>query len=545
MKIFVGQINPTIGDLAGNTKKIISQIDKARLEKADVVLFSELVICGYLPEDLLFFDSFIQEMEKKYLNKIIEESNGLMVVVGLARKNPKEKEKGLLNSAAIIIDGKLIGFKDKTLLPTYDVFDERRYFDPGEKQAVWKYKNKNIGILICEDFWQHEGCVHYTRYLRDPVDELKKLHPDLILGLSASPYYFKKIETRISVFSTTAKSSNCPVIICNQVGGNDQLVFDGHSMVIDKSGHVCKLLDGFVQSSMLIDSENLPREVDLKIDHLSDLYRALVLGIKDYFVKQNLHSACFGLSGGIDSALVGCIASDALGPENVLAVFMPSRYSSKQSKKDAYQLAKNLRLNIKEIDIDQNFKQMLDLLNPHFEKKKEDVTEENLQARIRGMILMALSNKHKYIVLSTGNKSEVATGYCTLYGDMVGGLGVLIDVPKTLVYDLSKWINKDTEIIPKSIIEKPPSAELKENQKDTDTLPEYEIVDKVLNDYLEKYHTVEQISKDHKLKKELVKDLIERIHLAEYKRRQSPPGIRVTKKSFSKGRLFPIVQKWI
>ena len=544
MKVYVSQLNPKIGDLAHNTEKIINAIEKARLEKVDIVLFSEAIISGYPPEDLLLFGDFIDEIERQ-LKKIIEASKDIFVVVGTIRRNNEKKEKPLYNSAAVICNKQLLGYKDKSLLPTYDVFVERRYFEPGIEQKVFEYKNKKIGILICEDAWAHIDNVENIKYVKDPVEELKKLKPDLVLNLSASPYYYKKKDIRIDVYSKVAKSLNCPYIMANQVGANDQLVFDGHSMYFEKDGRLISIANGFVEDHLIVDLENIPEASIYISDPLKDLYSALVLGVKDYFRKQNLSKALIGLSGGIDSALVLCIASDALGPHNVLAINMPSRYSSLASMEDSKSLADNLRIELMDMPIDNMFQKYLDLLSPVFAGKAFDTTEENLQARIRGMILMAISNKLGHIVLSTGNKSEMALGYVTLYGDMCGGLGVLVDVSKTLVYQLANWINRKKEIIPKRIITKEPSAELKADQKDSDVLPKYEIIDKVLEGYVEDHLSQAEISKKYNLDFETVKELVERIHLGEYKRRQGPPGIRVTKKAFTKGRYFPIVQGWV
>lgn len=542
MLVYLSQLNPKIGDLSHNTDKIINAISRARLEKAEIIVFPEAAICGYPPEDLLLYDDFIDKMENE-LNRIIQESKDLFIVVGTIRRNTQKNQKSLFNSAAIICNKKLLGFKDKTLLPTYDVFDERRYFEPGKEQKVFEFKNKKIGVLICEDAWPH-GDDAYANYDLDPVAEIKKLSPDLMINISASPYSYQKKELRVQIFSKVSKYLNCTTIITNQVGANDQLVFDGHSMVFNKEGSLSHLAKGFVEDHILVDLDAPTPICKYQTEPLAELYSALVLGVKDYFRKLNLSKACIGISGGIDSALVLCIAADALGPHNVLAVNMPSRYSSLSSFEDSNKITSNLRIEMMDIPIDHLYQEYLNLLSPIFAGKAFDTTEENLQARIRGMILMAISNKLGYIVLSTGNKSEIAMGYVTLYGDMCGGLGVLNDVSKTLIYELAKWINRKKEIIPMSIITKEPSAELKLNQKDSDTLPPYSIVDKVIEGYVEENLTIDEIVKKYNLNLEIVRELVERIHQAEYKRRQGPPGIRVTKKAFTKGRYFPIVQGW-
>lgn len=544
MRIFVAQLDPTIGDMEGNTQKIIQAMERARREKADIVLFSELVLCGYPPEDLLLHPSFI-DVQEQYLDQIICASAQLMVIVGLVRRNPSKGEKSLFNSAAIIHDGKLLGFEDKRLLPTYDVFDERRYFEPGTTNRVWEYKGKKIGVLICEDIWQHAGQVDYTHYAHDPVLEMKLAKPDVLLNLSASPYQFQKPDMRAKVCVASAKTLQCPVILCCQVGGNDQLVFDGYSAYVSAEGDLLQIAKGFTEDDMIVDLETKMRPCHFSYDPFHDLYQALVLGVRDYFHKQGFKKGCLGLSGGIDSALVACIAVDALGKDNVLALNMPSRFSTSGSVTDSEVLAQRLGIELLSISIEKPFGAFLELLEPYFPGRAPDVTEENLQARIRGNILMAISNKLGYIVLSTGNKSEMAMGFCTLYGDMCGGLAAISDVTKKQVYELARWLNREKELIPQAIIDKIPSAELRPNQKDTDTLPEYDIVDKVLQGYVEECLPPEQIAQKHNLPIELVIDLIHKIHCAEYKRRQAAPGIRVSKKAFRVGRRYPIVQGWM
>ncbi|MBS0653846.1 MAG: NAD+ synthase [Verrucomicrobia bacterium] len=544
MRVVVAQLNPIVGDLEGNTQKIIQAIERAREREADIILFPELTLCGYPPEDLLLHPSFI-DAQQRYLEMIIRASARLMVVVGVVRRNTSQGEKPIFNSAAVIQDGVLIGYEDKRLLPTYDVFDERRYFEPGTQTRLFEWKGKKIGILICEDIWQHAGYVGYTHYARDPVLDLAPLKPDLVLNCSASPYQFQKPDVRVNVCMKCAKTLHCPVILCAQVGGNDQLVFDGYSVCVDENGNLRQIAKGFEEDEMIVDLDAEVCPCPFAYDPIKDLYNALVLGVRDYFHKSGFRKGCLGLSGGIDSALVACIAVDALGKENVLAITMPSRYSSEGSVADSKALAANLGIELMEIPIEKPFKSFLDLLEPHFKGKGPDITEENMQARIRGMILMAISNKFGHIVMSTGNKSEMGMGYSTLYGDMCGGLGVISDVTKQQVYALCRWLNRDKEIIPQSIIDKPPSAELKPGQKDSDSLPDYAIVDKVLQSYVEEYLSPEEIASKHNLPVEVVLDLVRRIHRAEYKRRQAAPGIRVSKKAFRVGRRYPIVQGWM
>ena len=481
----------------------------------------------------------IQACSKKLI-EIIAETKEMFVVIGLPRINPEHKEKPLLNSAAILIDGELKGFKDKTLLPTYDVFDERRYFEPGKEERTWEYKGIKIGVTICEDVWQHTDALNgYTNYERDPVKDLKEEKLDLMLNISGSPYFFARKDQRLSVFSKCAKTLECPVVFCNQVGANDQFIFDGHSMCLDERGKLCSIAKGFLREDFLVNLENL-KETELPENGIKDLYQALVLGVKDYFRKQEFSKAVLGLSGGVDSALVACIAKDALGSENVHGIMMPSRFSSKASIEDAKELAKLLKIEISEVSIESVYKEYLSLLEPKFKKLPQNETEENIQSRIRGMILMAYSNKFGSIVLSTGNKSEMAMGYTTLYGDMVGGLGVLHDVLKTQVYELAKY----TRVVPNSILKKPPSAELRENQVDTDSLPPYDLLDPILEDYLEKRMSLKGIAEKEKQSFDFVTNLVRKIHLAEYKRRQAPISLRVSSKAFNKGRIIPIVQKW-
>ncbi|MCB1111706.1 MAG: NAD+ synthase [Chlamydiales bacterium] len=540
MKVLLAQINPTIGDFNGNTKKILAYIAKAKASGADIVLFPELAITGYPPEDFLLLDEFLNASDNA-LEMIISATEGIIAIVGV----PRRDDTWLRNSAAVIEDGELLGFQDKTLLPTYDVFDERRYFEPSSETKLWHLRGKKVAVTICEDLWQHSNLVKFTTYNRDPVEELADLYPDLVLNLSASPFSISKLNKRVAVCTKAAATLGCPVLMTNQVGGNDSLVYAGYSIFSDSDGILCGLAKGFVEDAMLVDLSQKHAAVDIHDDKMSDLYHALVLGLHDYFHKSGFSRACLGLSGGIDSALVACIAADALGSDNVLGVTMPSRYSSESSIADAEALAKNLKIPFEQIPIESPFQAYLNLLQPQFKGMEEDATEENLQARIRGMIMMALSNKLGYVVLSTGNKSEMAMGYATLYGDMAGGLGVINDVTKQQVYGLSRWINKDREIIPWNTINKPPSAELRPNQKDSDTLPDYEIIDNVLQGYVEEHHSPEEIARQHGYDLNLVNDLIKRIHRNEYKRRQSPPGLRVSEKAFSVGRRFPIVQRWV
>lgn len=539
MRLMIAQINPIVGDLVGNSDLILNSIQKGKEQGAEIVLFPELALCGYPPDDFLWHPEFIEKCEKT-LQDLLPSTLNISCVIGMPRKEGAD----IYNSAAVLSNGKLIGFQDKMLLPTYDVFDESRYFKAAEASKLFEIGGKRVAITICEDIWQHSGALKIT-YARDPIKEIIDLEPDLVLNLSASPYHFDKAKERLNVASLAAKSLNTPFALCNQVGGNDSLIFDGYSLVMNKKGELVERLKGFQSDLSVVDLDLFFPQNYPHIDPVEDLHHALVLGLKDYFVKSGFEKACLGLSGGVDSALVASLAVSALGKENVYAIAMPSRYSSDASYNDAHHLASNLGIELDEISIESPYQAYLTLLTPHFDNLPADVTEENLQSRIRGMILMALSNKKGYIVLSTGNKSEMAMGYSTLYGDLAGGLAVLSDVSKDKVYKLCHYINKDKEIIPHSILEKAPSAELRPNQKDSDSLPPYPIIDLVLEEYVEKMHSAEEIAALHKLDLKLVNDLIQKIHRSEYKRRQAPPGLRVTEKAFTIGRRFPIVQKFI
>lgn len=537
------QMNPVVGDLDGNVREILRLMDEGRSRQADLLVFPELSITGYPPEDLLLLPDFLKAVEI-VLQRIIAQSNELTVIVGLPRKVVGQSGIKLHNSAAIIQNGSLLGFADKILLPTYDVFDEKRYFEAGEKVFSFICNGKKVAVTICEDLWQHGGFLRQTSYARDPVFELAAHKPDLLLNLSASPYHFAKHSVRVQVCLAAAKTLNCPVLLCNQVGGNDSLIFDGYSLHVDQNG-LLQSAKGFSNAILEVQTDAAYYPIKMRNDDLEDLFHALVLGVKDYFLKQGFQKACLGLSGGIDSALVLCIATEALGSENVLALIMPSRYTSPESNEDALTLAHRLNVSHKILSVEEPLETYLNLLAPSFEGRKADVTEENLQARIRGMLLMAFSNKFGYIVLSTGNKSEMAMGYSTLYGDMCGGLGVINDLSKKQVYALSRWINRHKEIIPKNTIDRPPSAELRPNQKDSDSLPDYAIIDQVIEAYVEDHESPTAIALRCGLDFALVEGIIRRIHQNEYKRRQAPPGLRVTEKAFSVGRRFPIVQKWV
>lgn len=543
MRILVAQINPTIGDLVGNGEKIIKAIQHGKRQGADLVVLPELALSGYPPEDFILLPHFIEAIDQR-LKEIVQATDEIAVIIGLPRYNPNKLEKTLYNSAALIKNQTIVDFADKILLPTYDVFDERRYFEPGEHAKMWTLNGQKIAITICEDLWQHSGFLQSTSYRRDPILELKEKKPSCLINISASPYSVDKFHTRLQVCLGAARSLECPVILCNQVGGNDSLIFDGCSLHVDPNG-LLQCAKGFEEDEILIDLSQERKPLHIKRDKIEDLYRALVLGVHDYFQKLGFQKACLGLSGGIDSAVVAYITAEALGPKNVLAISMPSRYTSTESMRDAALLAQHLGIEYREISIESPFESYLSVLAPAFKGKAPDLTEENLQARIRGMLLMAFSNKFGYLVLSTGNKSELALGYSTLYGDMCGGLAVIGDLTKQQVYALARWINRKEEIIPSYIIQRPPSAELRPNQKDSDSLPDYAIIDHVLQSYVEEHRSPKWIAEHFQYPLSVVEDLIKRIHYNEYKRRQAPPALRVSEKAFSVGRRFPIVQRWV
>ena len=543
MRVLAAQVNPVIGDVQGNGRKVAEVLHRARKEAADVVLFPELTLSGYPPEDLLLDLSFIDALEEK-LTEIVHDTKGMFVVLGLPRRNRSGKEKPLYNSAAIIQDGKLLGFHDKQLLPTYDVFDERRFFQPGEKPSLFTHLGKRIAVTICEDLWQHSGLVGGTDYDVDPVAQLQKEEIDLVLNLSSSPYYYQRERTRLAVFSRAAQALQAPLVFCNQVGANDQLVFDGRSMVFNRRGELIRIAKAFAEEDLISEIDVQSGPIPFPESKTEDLYRALVLGVRDYFHKQGFKKALVGLSGGIDSALTACIGKEALGAENLLALYLPSRFSSPAGQADAEILANRLGIDLKKINVETLFEPTLDLLEPHFSGRPWDITEENMQPRIRCQILMAFSNKFGALLLATSNKSELAMGYSTLYGDLSGAIGVLHDVVKTRVYELAHYVNREREIIPGAILHKAPSPELKAAHITQETLPSFEQLDPIIEDYIEERLSPQQICKKRNLPLPLIDAVIAAIHRAEYKRRQAPIGIRITQKAFSKGRNVPIVQRW-
>jgi NAD+ synthase (glutamine-hydrolysing) len=543
MKILLAQLNYIVGDLKGNTEKILSTLQHARKENVDLVVFSELAICGYPPEDLLLEEGFIEAVDQ-CLKKIIQASEDLTVIIGMPRENPSGQGKPFHNSAAIVQGGHLLGYYDKSLLPTYDVFDEGRYFEPGTTPLIWECKGKKFAVLICEDIWQHAKQIPYTNYVRDPINELTSNSVDFLVVIAASPYHVKKIDQRIGVCQQVIQTLKCPLFLCSQVGGNDQLIFDGYSLWMDAQGTVQRLAKGFMEDFSICDlDQNLPQVLQLS-SRVEEMVAALVLGVRDYFHKNGFFKACLGLSGGVDSAVVACIATLALGKENVLALMMPSRYSSSSSFTDAKLLLERLGIASEEISIEEPFESYLTLLQPYFAGYPSDITEENLQARVRAMLLMAFSNKLGYLVLNTSNKSEMALGFTTLYGDLCGALSPISDLLKTQVYELASFFHEDQRLIPLAILQKEPSPELRPHHKTTDSLPKYDLLDPIIYAYIEERKSAQRIAQEQQLDLTLVLDLIRRIHQAEYKRRQAPPGIRMSQKSFRIGREIPIVQKW-
>jgi NAD+ synthase/NAD+ synthase (glutamine-hydrolysing) len=543
VKIALGQINPTIGDFTGNSKKIIESSRQALALGAEMILFPELAVCGYPPRDLLEKPAFV-ERNQQVVHEIAQAVPELTIICGFVSPAKVETGKSVMNSAAVLGRGAVQFVQSKMLLPTYDVFDESRYFDPAESQKLLPLGGKEFALTICEDAWNDKHFWHRRLYRVDPVDELLHAGGNMVLNISASPFHLGKRELRRQMLETIARDNKVPVLFVNQVGGNDSLIFDGSSMVIAPDGRIVAQAKSFDEDLVLFDSEMMQGDMHEQVAvGVASAYAALVLGTRDYVRKCSFSRVVIGLSGGIDSALTAAIAVDALGKENVTGIAMPSQYSSEHSINDARELACKLGIRFEVIAIGDVFDGYRKALAPLFAGMPEDVAEENLQSRIRGNILMAFSNKFGELVLTTGNKSEVGVGYCTLYGDMVGGLGVIADVPKTMVYDLSRYVNSLKPVIPQSTIDKAPSAELRPGQKDSDTLPPYEILDNILEDYVEDYRTAEQIAADRGYEVRVVRDVIRMIERSEYKRQQAAPGLKITRKAFGLGRRFPIAQK--
>jgi NAD+ synthase/NAD+ synthase (glutamine-hydrolysing) len=543
VKIALGQINPTVGDFSGNAAKIIDFSQRARAAGAGLILFPELSVCGYPPRDLVERSSFVAS-NLDSAERIAAATTGIAVICGLVTPADSDTGKSVMNSAVLLMDGKIALTQSKMLLPTYDVFDEMRNFAPSKSQQLFPFCGNRMALTICEDAWNDKQFWPKRLYTIDPVEKLIQTGGNFVLNISASPFWIGKREFRREMLASIARHHNVPVALVNQVGGNDSLVFDGSSIVLNREGNVIAQGKSFEEDLIYFDSVDLTGEMHEQIpgDEAS-AYSALVLGTRDYIRKCGFQKAIIGLSGGIDSALTAAIAADAVGSENVIGVGMPGPYSSPGSIDDARTLAENLGIRFEVLSINPAYEAYRQILQPVFAGLKEDVTEENIQSRSRGMLLMALSNKFGAIVLSTGNKSELGVGYCTLYGDMVGGLAVISDVPKTLVYRLAHYVNSRSAVIPQASIEKPPSAELRPDQKDSDSLPQYEILDAVLEDYVEDSHAPEQIAADRGIDIEIVRRVIRMVDRAEYKRQQAAPGLKISPKAFGYGRRFPIAAK--
>jgi NAD+ synthase (glutamine-hydrolysing) len=544
MKIALAQFNPTIGDFLGNAARILDLAQQAKQRGADLAVFTELCLCGYPPQDLLerpaFLDRNVDEL-KELATKV-----ALPSLVGYAGRVKNGAGKSVANKAALLCGGRIAFEQSKMLLPTYDVFDESRYFQPAEKQVVYSFQEEKLGITICEDVWNDPNFWPTRLYERDPVVELSKQGTTVLLNISASPYTIDKRNLRIEMLRAIAMKQRRPVVYVNQIGGDDNLIFDGASMAITADGRVAAQALAFREDLVLFDTVTGQGEIhEQPPTEIAYAYEALLMGTVDYVRKCGFRKVLVGLSGGVDSAVVASIAVDALGAENVLGVSMPGPFSSEGSKSDAATLAKNLGIKLLTLPITGVFEEYKRALAPAFGNRPADVAEENIQARIRGNYLMAISNKFGSMVLSTGNKSELAVGYCTLYGDMAGGLAVISDVPKLMVYELARWINRDREVIPRSTIEKPPSAELRPDQKDEDSLPPYDVLDRILKAYIEDLQSPEEIADHYGFDLKMVRDIALHADRNEYKRKQAAPGLKITSRAFGFGRPFPIAQKFI
>lgn len=543
MRVGLAQVNGTVGDFPANAKRIIGAYREAIDQGAELVLTPEMALVGYPPRDLVFKSEFVPKCLQA-LDYLASEIRDVPLLVGYVDRNESgEPGKPFRNAAAFLENGEIVTKVFKTLLPTYDIFDERRYYEPAEHCEPIEWRGRKLGVTICEDVWTEEYLPR-PLYRRDPVTELRKAGAEILLNLSASPFHGGKPAQRRVMLSEVAQRAQVPLVYCNFVGGNDQLLFDGRSMVVAGNGEVRRELLAFEEEVAVIDLATSEAQELSEPEEAESLYRALVLGVRDYTGKCGFSSACLGLSGGIDSALTAAIAVDALGSENVHGITMPSRYSSSGSVDDSLALADTLGMRCEVISIKEPFDAVKSALSDLFNGQPEDVTEENMQARIRGLYLMSFSNKFNHLLLTTGNKSELAVGYCTIYGDMCGGLAVISDLPKTKVFEVARWLNREREVIPWNTIEKPPSAELRPDQKDQDTLPPYEILDGILELYVEEQQSPEEIIENHGFEERLVRWVQRQVDLNEWKRHQAAPGIRVTSKAFGIGRRFPIVQRF-
>jgi NAD+ synthase/NAD+ synthase (glutamine-hydrolysing) len=553
MKVALAQTNSTVGDLCGNTRRMLAYARRAAEAGANVVVFPELSLTGYPPRDLLEKESFLDRTEQ-HLERLAVDSAPLNVAIicGTVTRTGSPAGHPIYNSAAVLKEGRVAFRQHKMLLPTYDVFDEARYFEPATKQSPLALGKAVSALTICEDAWNDKQYWERRRYSRDPVEELASAGASILISINASPYHMGKRAQRTEVFAATARHFRVPIVYVNQVGGNDQLLFDGTSFAMNPEGDVIACAASFEEDLVLMDTEKLMGERhDNYADECDAVYQALAMGTRDYIRKCGFERVIIGLSGGIDSALTAAIAVDAVGKENVIGVGMPGPYSSEHSVTDARDLANNLGIRFELIPIASQYSAFIDVLDPLFDGSPIGVTEENLQSRLRGVTLMALSNKWGALVLTTGNKSELAVGYCTLYGDMCGGLAVISDVPKTLVYSLARVANQRhssgpgaSSAIPENTFIKPPSAELRPDQKDTDSLPPYEVLDQILRLYIENNDAPRQIADELGLPLTLVRDIVNKVDRNEYKRQQAAPGLKVTTKAFGIGRRFPIAQRF-
>jgi NAD+ synthetase len=545
VKIALAQIDTTVGDFAGNIDRIVRYAERARDRGADLVVFPELALCGYPPRDLVEKLGFVERSQSELI-RLARMLPPIPTLVGYVRRSRANQGKQVVNAAAWLEGGKVAFDYAKILLPFYDVFDESRYFESGASVCVHEFGGFRIGITICEDVWNDKNFWSKRLYTRDPVEECVAAGANLLLNIASSPYNTEKIQLRYDMLKAIATKQRIPVAYVNHVGGNDQLLFDGSSLAFDAHGEIAVRANAFAEDLVIFDTSDGDREIrPAPESELEEIYQALCLGVRDYVRKCGFQKVLVGLSGGIDSSLVATLAADALGAQNVLGVGMPGPYSSPGSIRDAEALAKNLGIGFRVIPITPVFESYLQTLDPAFEGAPRDVTEENIQARIRGNVLMALSNKFGSLLLTTGNKSELAVGYCTLYGDMAGGLAVIADVPKTTVYGLARYINRAGERIPEACLEKPPSAELRPNQTDQDSLPPYEVLDAILKAYIEENRGADEIAAAFQdIDPSLVRRTVRMVNAAEYKRQQAPPTLKVTAKAFGMGRRFPIAQKF-
>ena len=544
MKIALAQINPTVGNFKGNIEKIVAVSRRAAAQGARLAVFSELAICGYPPADFLEKPSFLARC-RSAVDELAGATSQLptAVLAGVALKAEPETGKPAVNAAVLLDRGRVLLEQHKRLLPFYDVFDEQRYFAPSKPQKVVELDGLRLAITICEDAWNDKNFWPRRLYTIDPMEELMRQQPGVHINLSSSPFWHGKRAVRRQMLAAIARRDGVPVLMSNQVGGNDSLIFDGSSLALNARGEVIAQAASFEEDLVIVDPFATPAVKTAEEDETAAAYRALVLGTRDYVRKCGFRKVLVGLSGGIDSALVATVAKDALGAENVVGIGMPSAFSSSGSIDDSKHLAANLGIRFEIVGIGGLFDAYRCALEPLFVGTSPDTTEENIQSRIRGGLLMALSNKFSALVLTTGNKSEMAVGYCTLYGDMVGALAVIGDLVKTRVYALCRWLNRDAEVIPRAILEKPPSAELRPDQKDTDSLPPYEVLDPIVEAYVERYETPERIAEANGFPLELVYQVVGLIERSEYKRQQAAPVLKVTSKSFGMGRRFPIAVK--